>query len=35
MARDRGHITKAEQRNLNRRLNQGSAMIHRQRNHRG
>jgi len=31
MAGDNGHITKAEQRNLNRRLNRGSATIHHQR----
>ncbi len=31
MAGDNGHITKAEQRNLNRRLNAGSAKIHHQR----
>jgi len=31
MAGDRGHITKAEQRNLNRRLNLGSHIIHHQR----
>jgi hypothetical protein len=30
-AKDGGHITKAEQRNLNRRLNRGSRQIHRQR----
>jgi hypothetical protein len=35
MARDRGHITKAQQRRLNHRLNRGSAAIHRQRDHRG
>jgi hypothetical protein len=31
MARDRGHITKAEQRGLNARLNHTSRVIHRQR----
>ena len=31
MAGDNGHITRAEQRNLNRRLNRGSATIHHQR----
>ena len=31
MATDNGHITRAEQRNLNRRLNVGSARIHHQR----
>ena len=31
MAGDKGHITKAEQRNLNKRLNKGSATIHTQR----
>jgi hypothetical protein len=31
MAGDQGHITRGEQRNLNRRLNKGSRMIHRQR----
>ena len=31
MATDNGHITRAEQRNLNRRLNAGSARIHHQR----
>ena len=30
-AKNGGHITKAEQRNLNRRLNKGSRQIHRQR----
>jgi hypothetical protein len=30
-AKDGGHITKGEQRNLNRRLNRGSRQIHRQR----
>jgi hypothetical protein len=30
-AKDGGHITKANQRNLNRRLNKGSRQIHRQR----
>jgi hypothetical protein len=30
-AKNGGHITKAEQRNLNRRLNKGSRTIHRQR----
>ena len=30
-AKDGGHITKAEQRNLNRRLNRGSRQIYRQR----
>ena len=30
-AKNGGHITKAEQRNLNRRLNTGSRQIHRQR----
>jgi predicted carbohydrate-binding protein with CBM5 and CBM33 domain len=30
-ARNGGHITKTEQRNLNRRLNRGSRQIHRQR----
>jgi hypothetical protein len=31
MAKDGGHITKGEQRNLNKRLNRGSRQIHRQR----
>ena len=31
MAGDNGHITRGEQRNLNRRLNRGSATIHHQR----
>jgi len=31
MAGDNGHITRGEQRNLNKRLNKGSAAIHRQR----
>ena len=31
MAGDKGHITKKEQKNLNKRLNKGSATIHRQR----
>jgi hypothetical protein len=31
MAADGGHITKGEQRNLNKRLNKGSRQIHRQR----
>ncbi len=31
-AKNGGHITKAEQRNLNRRLNRGRRQIHRQRN---
>ena len=31
MAGDNGHITKGEQRNLNTRLNRGSATIHHQR----
>ena len=31
MAGDNGHITKGEQRNLNTRLNRGSARIHHQR----
>ena len=31
MAGDKGHITKAEQRHLNKRLNKGSATIHKQR----
>ena len=31
MAGDNGHITRGEQRNLNRRLNRGSARIHHQR----
>lgn len=30
-AKNGGHITKAEQRNLNKRLNKGSRQIHRQR----
>jgi len=30
-AKDGGHITKGEQRNLNKRLNKGSRRIHRQR----
>jgi hypothetical protein len=30
-AKDGGHITKGEQKNLNKRLNKGSAQIHRQR----
>jgi hypothetical protein len=30
-AKNDGHITKAEQKNLNRRLNKGSRQIHRQR----
>jgi len=30
-AKNGGHITKAEQRNLNKRLNKGSRRIHRQR----
>jgi ribosomal protein S20 len=30
-AKDGGHITKGEQRNLNKRLNKGSKQIHRQR----
>jgi hypothetical protein len=30
-AKDGGHITKGEQRNLNKRLNKGSRQIHRQR----
>jgi hypothetical protein len=30
-AKNGGHITKAEQRNLNKRLNRGSNQIHRQR----
>ncbi len=30
-AKNGGHITKAEQRNLNKRLNKGSKQIHRQR----
>ena len=30
-AKNGGHITKAEQRNLNKRLNRGSRQIHRQR----
>lgn len=30
-AKDGGHITKAEQKNLNKRLNKGSKQIHRQR----
>jgi hypothetical protein len=30
-AKDGGHITKGEQRNLNKRLNAGSRQIHRQR----
>jgi hypothetical protein len=31
MAHDGGHLTRAEQRNLNHRLNKGSRVIHRQR----
>ena len=31
MAGHKGHITRAEQRNLNKRLNKGSATIHKQR----